>query len=220
MTDDLAQIHDEMSAFAERFALAAGRGDRPVRDRPRPTVPSARPSRSCVALSTEYGAAADDRDGERFAGLFVADGELVVPNYPEDLRPVITRSGHDSLRRVPDGLRRLRPDIPPDVRPPVRAVDGDDRPPGTVLCVAHHVVPLASGAAGEPDGRDRHGLVHPLPRHLPVAPTRGGGSPDASSTSSGSRSAHRRPRHPPPMDVPCRLTLQAAGTGWGGGGPA
>ena len=53
------------------------------------------------ALSTDYATAVDDRDGERLAGLFVADGALVVPRYPDDLRPVITRSG----RRSSDGCR-------------------------------------------------------------------------------------------------------------------
>ncbi len=88
------------------------------------------------SLSTDYGAAVDDRDGERFAQLFVADGELVVPKYPEDLRPVITRSGHDSLRRVPDGLRRY--DRTFHQMSNHRYALGGALATGTVLCVAHH----------------------------------------------------------------------------------
>ena len=37
-------------------------------------------------LSTEYAAAADERDGERFAGVFTPDGELVVLR-PQDRPP-------------------------------------------------------------------------------------------------------------------------------------
>ncbi len=97
-------------------------------------------------LSTEYGAAADDGDGERFARLFVADGELVVPNVPEDLRPVITRSGHDSLRRVPGGLRVY--DRTFHQMSDHRYVLDGTTATGTVLCVAHH----ASSAVGSGGG--------------------------------------------------------------------
>jgi hypothetical protein len=96
-------------------------------------------------LSTQYGAAADDRDGERFAGLFVADGELVVPNFPEDLRPVITRSGYDSLRRVPDRLRVYARTFH-QMSNHRYVVDGTTAT-GTVLCVAHHAS-AAEGSAG------------------------------------------------------------------------
>jgi hypothetical protein len=97
-------------------------------------------------LSTEYGAAADGRDGERFARLFVADGELVVPNFPEELRPVITRSGYDSLRRVPDGLRVYVRTFH-QMSDHRYVLDGTTAT-GTVLCVAHH----ASAAEGRSGG--------------------------------------------------------------------
>ncbi len=99
------------------------------------------------SLSTEYGAAADDRDGERFAGLFVADGELVVPNFPEELRPVITRTGYDSLRRVPDGLRVYTRTFH-QMSDHRYVLDGTTAT-GTVLCVAHH--------ASAPEGRSGGG---------------------------------------------------------------
>lgn len=89
------------------------------------------------ALSTDYGAAVDDCDGDRFAELFTADGELVVPRFPVDLRPVITRSGHEALRRVPDGLRRY--DRTLHLMANHRYEFGGDRATGTVLAVAHHV---------------------------------------------------------------------------------
>ena len=101
------------------------------------------------ALSTEYGAAADDRDGERFAGLFVPDGELVVPNLPDDLRPVIVRSGHDFLRQVPDRLRIYARTFH-QVTNHRYAFDGaGGTATGTVLCVAHHA---SAGGTGSGTG--------------------------------------------------------------------
>jgi hypothetical protein len=87
-------------------------------------------------LSTDYGAAADDRDGERFAALFVADGELLVPKFPDDLRPVVTRAGHEELRRIPDSLRIYDRTFH-QVTNHRYVVDGD-RATGEVYCVAHH----------------------------------------------------------------------------------
>jgi len=87
-------------------------------------------------LSTDYGAAADDRDGERFAGLFVADGELVVPNYPDSLEPVVTRTGHDALRRIPDRLRIY--DRTFHQMTNHRYVVDGGLATGDVYCVAHH----------------------------------------------------------------------------------
>ena len=105
-----------------------------------------------MALSTEYGAAADDRDGERFAGLFTTDGELVVPNYPVDLRPVITRSGHDSLRQVPDRLRIYARTFH-QVSNHRYVVDGATAT-GTVLCTAHHASATGGPNAGTGDDAD------------------------------------------------------------------
>jgi hypothetical protein len=99
-------------------------------------------------LSTGYAAAVDARDGDRFAELFVADGELVVPDFPDDLRPVITRAGHDVLRKVPQGLRRYARTFH-QVSNIQLAVDGD-RAAGEVQCVAHHVSAIDGDRAGEP----------------------------------------------------------------------
>ena len=96
------------------------------------------------ALSTEYAAAADGRDGEHFAELFVAQGELVVPKYPDDLRPVITRSGHEALRQVPDMLRRYDRTFH-QLSNCRYAIDGDTAT-GEVLCVAHHASTTAEGS--------------------------------------------------------------------------
>ncbi len=97
-----------------------------------------------LALSVAYAAAVDARDGDGLAELFVAEGELVVPRYPSDLRPVVTRSGHDALRRVAETLRRyhLTFHLVANAR---FEVEGDEAG-GEVQCVAHHVT------AGDPSG--------------------------------------------------------------------
>ena len=99
-------------------------------------------------LSTAYAAAVDARDGDRFAELFLTDGELVVPDFPDDLRPVITRAGHDALRNVPQGLRRYARTFH-QVSNHQFAVDGD-RATGEVQCVAHHVSAIDGDGPEEP----------------------------------------------------------------------
>jgi hypothetical protein len=100
------------------------------------------------ALSTAYAAAVDTCDGAMLASLFVPEGELVVPNYPDDLRPTITRKGHEALRRLPDGLRRYHRTFH-QVSNHIYAIEGD-RATGEVQCVAHHVT--GTGGRAE-DGR-------------------------------------------------------------------
>ncbi len=99
-------------------------------------------------LSLSYAAAADARDGETLAGLFVEDGALVVPRYPVDLRPVVTRSGPDALRQVAEMLRRY--DRTFHVVSDTRFVVDGDQASGEVQCVAHHVT-AAEGGAGRND---------------------------------------------------------------------
>jgi hypothetical protein len=99
------------------------------------------------ALSTAYADAADARDGAAMAALFVSDGSLVVPDYPSDLRPVVTRQGHQALQRIPEVLRRYHRTFHL-VGGARYDVDGD-RATGEVQCVAHHVT--ADGGPG-PDG--------------------------------------------------------------------
>jgi hypothetical protein len=99
-------------------------------------------------LSVAYAAAADARDGERFAGLFAVDGALVVPSYPEDLRPVITRAGTESLRLVPEGLGRFELTFHEVTNSSFTI--GDERASGQVQCTAHHL--SATGAAGASGG--------------------------------------------------------------------
>ena len=103
-----------------------------------PLVPADRPGAVAALfdLCTDYGTAVDDGDGERLAGLFVPDGALVVPKFPDDLRPVITRSGHEALRRIPEGLRTY--DRTFHQMTNQRYVVDGGRATGDVYCVAHH----------------------------------------------------------------------------------
>jgi hypothetical protein len=102
---------------------------------------------SLRSLSTAYAAAADARDGEWLASLFAEDGALVVPNLPSDLRPVVTRRGHDALAQVAEMLRRYDRTFHL-VTNHRFAVDGDSAS-GEVQCVAHHV-----SVTGAPPGGD------------------------------------------------------------------
>ncbi len=90
-----------------------------------------------LALSLAYAAAADRRDGDGLAALFVPDGELVVPDYPDDLRPVLVRSGHDAIGRIPGRLAHYAHTVHL-VAGHRFTVDGDTAT-GEVDCVAHHV---------------------------------------------------------------------------------
>jgi SnoaL-like domain len=102
------------------------------------------------ALSEAYAAAVDARDGDRLAALFVPDGALVVPRFPDDLRPVVTRRGAGELRSVPAGLGRY-------VRT-LHLVEGaqfdlaGDRASGVVTGLAHHVTADGQGPSGARPG--------------------------------------------------------------------
>jgi ketosteroid isomerase-like protein len=100
------------------------------------------------SLSTAYAAAADARDGEGLASLFSEDGALVVPSLPSDLRPVVTRRGHDDLVQVAEMLRRYERTfhLVTNHRFSVEA----DRASGEVQCVAHHVSLTRDPSGGDP----------------------------------------------------------------------
>ncbi|HEY5096532.1 MAG TPA: nuclear transport factor 2 family protein [Acidimicrobiales bacterium] len=112
---------------------------------------------SLRSLSTAYAAAADARDGEGLASLFVDDGALVVPSLPSDLRPVVARRGHDALVQVAEMLRRFDRTFHL-VTNHRFAVEGDAAS-GEVQCVAHHVSltgdrPGGDSASAGPAGTD------------------------------------------------------------------
>jgi ketosteroid isomerase-like protein len=102
--------------------------------------------RELAALAISYAAAVDGRDGDRLAGLFVEDGELVIPKVPADLRPVLVRKGSEVLRQIPDGLRRFTKTFH-EVLNREFTIDGGTAT-GVVYCVAHHVT-AAEGAQGD-----------------------------------------------------------------------
>jgi hypothetical protein len=103
-----------------------------------PPPPGTREDREALAgLSLAYASAVDHRDGDRLAALFVPEGELVVPSYPEDLAPVVTRAGTEALRRVPGGLGRFERTFHL-VGNTSFSVAGDGAT-GEVQCIAHHL---------------------------------------------------------------------------------
>ena len=110
-------------------------------DRPPPPSPS--DAEALRALSADYAAAVDGRDGDAFAALFSASGELLVPDVPDDLSPVVRRAGRESLRLVPDELRRFARTF--HQVSDHRFVFKGDRALGEVRCVAHHVAVASRG---------------------------------------------------------------------------
>lgn len=94
-------------------------------------------------LSTGYAAAVDALDGAAFAALFLPDGELWVPDASSGPDPVICRTGHDALGRIPSGLARFHA-THHRVTGAQYEVHGNTAT-GEVVGVAHH---LGAGAAG------------------------------------------------------------------------
>jgi hypothetical protein len=179
-----------------------------------------------AALSTAYASAVDERDGRRLASLFTPEGELVLPDVPRDLRPVIIRAGHEVLRHVPDGLRRYERTFH-QVSNHHFTLDGD-RATGEILCVAHHVGPADPGpgpgkvVSGSPavtdtvwyiryrdDYRRADGAWRIARRELHLQWVE-------------SRAVSLLAPHPSvhPDGAGVGAGDQASGTGWGGGGPA
>lgn len=99
--------------------------------------------RELAALVISYAAAVDGRDGDRLAGLFLEDGELVIPKVPVDLRPVLVRKGSEVLRQIPDGLRRFTKTFH-EVLNREFTIEGGTAS-GVVYCVAHHVTAAEGG---------------------------------------------------------------------------
>jgi len=98
------------------------------------------------ALAHGYADAVDALDGEAFAALFTADGELWVPDVTVGTEPTICRAGAASLAAVPGGLARYH--VPHHrVGPADYAVDGATAT-GLVTGVAHHLVASAPDPKG------------------------------------------------------------------------
>ena len=114
-------------------------------------------------LSISYAACVDRLDGSGFAALFVADGELWVPDAAHGYTPTICIAGSAALERVPSGLARYH-----STRHEVERAtydgdsDGDshgdsdgggDRATGEITGIAHHLSPAPVDPDG-PAGRD------------------------------------------------------------------
>ena len=104
------------------------------------------------SLSSAYAAAVDARDGDALAALFVESGELLVPDVPVDLAPVVSRVGHEALRLVPEGLRRYSRTFHQVSDHRFTLVGG--RATGEVQCVAHHLTAAPTGVSGNSTATD------------------------------------------------------------------
>lgn len=152
--------------------------------------------RELAALCVSYAMAVDRRDGDRFAALFVEDAELVVPDLPDDLRPVLVRTGTETLRSIPDGLRRFTKTFH-EVLNREFTIEGGSAT-GTIYCVAHHLTAADKdrdrGRVGEGPGQGEGGhgcsVVHPISRRLPphgerMAHRAAGAQPRVGGTATG-----------------------------------
>jgi hypothetical protein len=108
--------------------------------------------RELAALCISYALAVDGGDGDRLAGLFVEDGELVIPKVPVDLRPVLVRKGTETLRTIPDGLRRFTKTFHEVLNREFTIEGGTAN--GTVYCVAHHVTAAGIGETDADSGNE------------------------------------------------------------------
>jgi hypothetical protein len=120
------------------------------------------------ALAEGYASAVDGRDGQGLAELFVEDGTLIVPRYPDELEPTVSRWGHDRLRAIPDGLARYHVTFH-EVTGASYRIAGD-RAEGQVRCVAHHVTAAPGDAGpGVPAGTDLVWFIRYLDSYVRTA---------------------------------------------------
>jgi hypothetical protein len=121
--------------------------ENPDRAKGMPTAERRRIEEELRDLSVEYAAAADERDGQRFAGVFTPDGELVVLRPQDQHRPVSTRSGHDQLAESTDALSHYARTFHQISNHRYRIGDGEAW--GEVLCTAHHAQATPGGSEPE-----------------------------------------------------------------------
>ena len=90
-------------------------------------------------LSATYAAAADDRDGARYASVFAEDGELVMMLDGPDRPPSGIRRGREELAGVADLLGRFSA-THHQLGQARYWLDGEGRGGGEVYCTATHLM--------------------------------------------------------------------------------
>jgi hypothetical protein len=93
-------------------------------------------------LSRVYASAADQRDRDRFLGVFAPDARLTVCRPGPDAVPR-TITGHDELASIPTSLARFERTF--HLLGQAGYEGEGDRATGEVYCVAHHLTRDAAG---------------------------------------------------------------------------
>ncbi|WP_280828738.1 nuclear transport factor 2 family protein [Mycobacterium sp. OTB74] len=94
-------------------------------------------------LVHRYAAAVDDRRFDDVVELFTDTGELVMPQPPADLEPVVVKRGHAGVREAMGaltGVNRTQHEIVGEVYS-----GGPAEAQGRITCVAHHWTKTADG---------------------------------------------------------------------------
>jgi hypothetical protein len=100
-------------------------------------------------LVHRYAAGVDDRDLSAVAGLFCADGVLVVPGDPVGLTSSTVHAGRESVESALQQVRALPATMHAIVGLVIEPGTGPDEASGRAACIAHHVVARHDGARDE-----------------------------------------------------------------------
>lgn len=106
-------------------------------------------------IAHRYSAAIDDGDLDAAVALFAADADLLLPDPPHHLEPMIRHHGTDEIRKAlcsVFGVRATIHEITGQVMELTSVdTDGTGRASGRITCAAHHYVDDSSRPE-HPDG--------------------------------------------------------------------
>lgn len=121
-------------------------------------------------IAHRYAAAIDDGDLDAAVALFAADADLLLPDPPRHLEPMIRHHGTEEIRKAlcsVFGVRATIHEITGQVVELTRVdTDGSGRASGRITCVAHHYLddPSKSGASTDLVWRVRYEDEYALQR--------------------------------------------------------